>query len=935
MNKPIAFLSLLLIAVLVTAQTPNRMSYQSVIRDTDNNLVANQEVGMQISILQGAADGTAVYVERHFPETNANGLVSLEIGGGTIVSGSFEEIDWGADMYFIKTETDLQGGASYTIAGVSQVLSVPYALHAKTAETATEGLEETDPVFMASPAAGIEAMHLDNWDKAFSWGDHEGLYRPEDWTPDWEDMPGGNHPGDMRYWDGTSWLSIEPGEQGQTLTWCNGVPQWGPCLDNDLYDLVLHVDPDQGGTSTGGGAYAEDTQVNIVASANPGWVFTGWTGDTDYLDNVASSNATVTMPGKSISLTANFEQDDGAMVLVFDTRLADGTTIALPLMGTVAVTVDWGDGNQSEVTSPGLIEHTYDDEGEYTVGITGQLQWFGSNASYDHAEKLIKVTSFGNLEMTSLSGAFWGAENLTQVPDNLPVSVTSLSNMFREASAFNQDIGEWDVGNVTNMGSMFNIASAFNQDIGGWDVGSVTNMRFMFDLASAFNQDIGGWDVSNVTDMMSMFQHAESFNQNIGGWDVNKVTNMQNMFFRASAFNQDIGEWDVSKVTTMRSMFNQASAFNQNIGMWDVSSVTDMDFMFNQAIAFNQDLSGWCVTNIPSEPDNFDTGALAWDLPRPVWGTCPVRYLLSLEVVPENVGEVSGGGYYEPGKAIDISATANAGWQFVNWTGDTGYAGDLTSATTTVTMPDYNILLTANFHEEEVPEGTVTDIEGNVYRTVIIGNQEWMAENLRVTRYNNEEAIPTDLSDEDWTTTTEGAYAIFDHNHEDADGIDSPETMAEGYGKLYNWYAVDDVRGLCPEGWIVPSGDDWTQLVDYVVSQEYPNEADNPDGAGNALKSCQQVDSPLGDDCDTSEHPRWDFDSTHSGFDEVGFSALPGGRRWDNGDFNRLGNRGAWWASNQGSGAIRLLRMMESGVGNLHHYVGNKRMGLSVRCIRD
>jgi len=217
------------------------------------------------------------------------------------------------------------------------------------------------------------------------------------------------------------------------------------------------------------------------------------------------------------------------------------------------------------------------------------------------------------------------------------------------------------------------------------------------------------------------------------------------------------------------------------------------------------------------------------------------------------------------------------------------------------------------------------DIDGNYYRTVIIGDQKWMAENLRVTKYNNGNAIPTGLSNTEWGNTTSGAYAIYNND----------DDMLEAYGKLYNWYAVDDDRGLCPEGWSIPSDDDWTQLVDYVVSQEYPNEADNPDGAGNALKSCQQVDSPLGDDCDTSEHPRWDFDSTHSGFDEVGFSALPGGRRWDNGDFNRLGNRGAWWASNQGSGAIRLLRMMESGVGNLHHYVGNKRMGLSVRCIRD
>jgi hypothetical protein len=90
---------------------------------------------MQISILQGSAGGTAVYVETQTPTTNANGLVSIEIGAGTVVSGDFTTIDWANGFYFIKTETDLLGGANYTITGTSQLLSVPYALHAKTAET--------------------------------------------------------------------------------------------------------------------------------------------------------------------------------------------------------------------------------------------------------------------------------------------------------------------------------------------------------------------------------------------------------------------------------------------------------------------------------------------------------------------------------------------------------------------------------------------------------------------------------------------------------------------------------------------------------------------------------------------------------------------------------------------------------------------------------
>jgi len=110
------------------AQAPSKMSYQAVIRNSANALITNQAVGMRISILQGNANGTAVYVETQTPTTNDNGLVSIEIGGGSVVSGTFASIDWANGPYFIKTETDATGGSNYSITGTSQLLSVPYAL---------------------------------------------------------------------------------------------------------------------------------------------------------------------------------------------------------------------------------------------------------------------------------------------------------------------------------------------------------------------------------------------------------------------------------------------------------------------------------------------------------------------------------------------------------------------------------------------------------------------------------------------------------------------------------------------------------------------------------------------------------------------------------------------------------------------------------------
>ncbi len=117
-------------STIVFAQAPDKMSYQAVVRDASDVLITNTTVGMQISILEGSPTGTEVYVETHTPTTNDNGLVSLEIGGGTIILGDFTTIDWSLGLYFLKTETDPTGGTSYAIEGTSQLLSVPYAFYA-------------------------------------------------------------------------------------------------------------------------------------------------------------------------------------------------------------------------------------------------------------------------------------------------------------------------------------------------------------------------------------------------------------------------------------------------------------------------------------------------------------------------------------------------------------------------------------------------------------------------------------------------------------------------------------------------------------------------------------------------------------------------------------------------------------------------------------
>jgi|WetSurMetagenome_2_1015567.scaffolds.fasta_scaffold00166_9 hypothetical protein len=139
MKKLATLFAVILIAINALAQSPEMMSYQCVIRNSGGVLVTNQSVGIRISILHSTATGTVVYQETYNPkpQTNANGLVSLEIGSGVVSVGTFSAIDWASGPYFLKTETDPAGGTNYTITGTTQLLSVPYAIYAKTAESVT------------------------------------------------------------------------------------------------------------------------------------------------------------------------------------------------------------------------------------------------------------------------------------------------------------------------------------------------------------------------------------------------------------------------------------------------------------------------------------------------------------------------------------------------------------------------------------------------------------------------------------------------------------------------------------------------------------------------------------------------------------------------------------------------------------------------------
>ncbi|HEY9114054.1 MAG TPA: hypothetical protein VIN10_05100, partial [Bacteroidales bacterium] len=151
MKKNILLFTIIFISAIIFAQSPQKMSYQAVVRGESNDLVTNQAVGMKISILQGSADGNSVYSEILAPLTNSNGLLTIEFGG----EPGFESIDWSEGPYFIKTETDPTGGTDYTISGTCQLLSVPYALYAETSGDSAIWKTNSSDIFFNSGDVGV------------------------------------------------------------------------------------------------------------------------------------------------------------------------------------------------------------------------------------------------------------------------------------------------------------------------------------------------------------------------------------------------------------------------------------------------------------------------------------------------------------------------------------------------------------------------------------------------------------------------------------------------------------------------------------------------------------------------------------------------------------------------------------------------------------
>ena len=269
-------------------------------------------------------------------------------------------------------------------------------------------------------------------------------------------------------------------------------------------------------------------------------------------------------------------------------------------------------------------------------------------------------------------------------------------------------------------------------------------------------------------------------------------------------------------------------------------------------------------------------------------------YEVSVTAIPEEGGTIEpNGGTYSDGEEISLTAVPSNGWQFMRWEGD--LLGSDNPGQVIVDDAKDVVAIFATLSEP------VTDIDENVYKTVQIGEQVWMAENLKVTRYRNGDAISNVTNSDTWNELDSGAWVYYNNN----------ESNNDVYGKLYNWYAAADSRGVCPEGWRVPTDIDWIALSSHLGGESV---------AGGKMKA--------------TGTQYWQSPNTGA-TNESGFTALAAGGRDPSGGFDFQGTFAAFWSSTERTSTLAWYYAIDYDNSVLNRYNYTKSLGFSIRCLRD
>lgn len=900
MKQKICLLLFLLALLKASAQAPGTFSYQCTIRNSSGQLLSNQLLGVRISILQGSETGNVIYSERHSQNSNENGLLSLQIGAGTVITGTFSEIKWENGPWFVKTETDPAGGENFSITGVSPMHSVPFALYA-------------------------------------------------------ESIKSGNTPGELLYWNGNRWTGLQPGTSGQQLFYCDGIPVWGGCppvLSTNNISGITATTAESGGdvTNTGsspvnsrGVCWSTSPSPDInsnktVNGAGLGYFSSSLTGllpGTQYYLRAYASNASGTGYGNEITFTT------APMGLAtISTSFPSGVTQTSVLSGG-SILSDGG----SPVSQRGVCWATA--AGPTTVNFKTQNGSGTGNFSANLTNLNPNNTYYLRAYAINGMGTAYGEEysfttGTPLIPTLSTYEVINVTNS--AASSGGTIINEggpilakgicWaTTPNPTTSGTKTVDGSGpgnFNSVMSGLSAGQTYYVRAY--ATNASGTGYGDQKVfSTATQSVSLATVVTVSVTNIGTTQATINVNVSNqggsaVTERGIIFSQcgnanptfnNLGEpWNcLDSVFYSGNSIGTFSIIKKGLQGGGNQTFYVRAFAVNsQGISYGQVLSFTTISGPPTiwlQPvfgfsdnavvtANISDAGISWPQYQPpfittrgiAWGTSP-----NPDINGNHLASDSNGYTFQ----LELSNLQPL---------TTYYARAYAENSLGIAYSNQQVFTTA------APSPPVSDVDGNQYRTVKIGNQTWMAENLRTSRFRNGSPVSYIVDNVAWYETVAPAWCWYNHQ----------ENLNFPMGKLYNWYAVADSKGLCPAGWHVPDSVDMANLRYNILIA-----TGDTLNLGGKMKSTNLM----------AWYQYW-VPTNKGATNQTGFSGLPGGMRSTSEFINTGFNNskfGIWWQKT-GIPKYYVLRKVSD---QLEFYspdfslddIGSKKQGLSVRCLKD
>jgi uncharacterized protein (TIGR02145 family) len=1023
MKGSFLFLFFSMISIVGFSQAPDLISYQTIIRNSNNELVSNVPVGVRISILSGSAADVLWYQEEHKVSTNLNGLAYLNIGSGTLLFGTMSGIDWSKGPFYIKSETDPTGGKNYSLVVVSRLLSVPYSIYAKTADKLTGPITELDPLFNASVAKGITAADTALWNtesdpffyasiskgitavdtaywnkKLSSFTESDPLFRASIarsitaadtalwnseydpifnasiakgitaadtalwnseydpifnasiakgitaadtalWnseydplfnasiskgitavdTASWNQKVGlpqtGNTSGDILFWNGTAWVKIQQGLPGQGLFLSQtGIPMWsGPAfatLTTNVATSVTNITAISGGNITSDGG-TPVTARGICWSTSPNPTVTNSTTNNGAGTGIFSSNISdllgstiyyvrayaVNTTGVSYGNQITFTTPVPTTPSLTTTTLSSITSVSVATGGSVvnnggapitARGVVWDTLTNPLVTKNRSINGSLNNIFLDTIrGLAGSRVYYVRSYATNSAG-----TAYGNeLAFTTLTPV---VPTVTINPIDLITNVSA-----RSGGAITSDGGAAILSKGVVWSTFVNptISNSKTTDSSGIApfISQLTGLlgdSVYYVRAYATNATGTGYS-SQLSFRAIPPVLATVVTKPATTITSTSATSGGTISFTGGTPHSEKGL--VYSTTTNPTIAN-TKLIDNTVGLnWttNMTGLTGNTKYYIRAYATN------IIGTSYGMLDSFVT--------LPIVPTITTNTITTITrttaVSGGNISSNGGSAILARGIVWNKSGSPVVGTDSIRTdasmtTGSyTLNPGNLNSGIIYyVRAYATNAIGTSYGNQLTFTTQPVLDTIGNQYTTITINGKEWFKENLKTTKYATGDSIENVPTAGDWGLRTSGAWVYYNN-----------DINNNSLGKLYNWYAVTDVKGLCPMGWHVATDADWTSLT-----ANYGLDA----AAGNELKATTV----------------WTIPNSNTNLS--GFGALPGGGRGGL-DFGDLNNKGFWWTSTLFDASNSYARRLEYNTDTLIRYTESNKYGFSVRCVKN